>query len=276
MISNLLWQQLQARLESMTDDFKGVAGVHVEDLISGVSLSINGNELFPTASTIKIHILTQLMSKVEQGSLNLEERICVTSSMKTPGSGVIYYMQDDVELSLLNLAILMIIVSDNTATNLCIDLAGLEETNQLSRSLGLRATTLRRKMSDRRSIEENNENVATPEECSAMLKALYSGRPSKWVAEQTLTILEKPKNGMLNQALPGVRVVNKPGGMEFVRCDAGIVYLPRRPYVVSIMTKWSMLSSRATDGFIIEIARLIHETLATMDAANDYGLGIPR
>ena len=276
MTTNLLWQQLEGRLELMIAAFRGVAGVHVEDLSTGVSLSINGNELFPTASTIKIHILTQLMLKAEQGSLNLEEMICVTPAMKTPGSGVIYYMQDDVELSLLNLAILMIIVSDNTATNLCIDLAGLSETNQLSRSLGLRETTLRRKMSDRRSIEENNENVATPDECGVMLKALYSGRPTKWVSEQTLAILEKPKNGMLNQALTGVRVVNKPGGMEFVRCDAGIVYLPRRPYIVSIMTKWSMLSSRATDDFIIDIARLIHETMATMDAANDYGLGIPR
>ena len=131
-------------------------------------------------------------------------------------------------------------------------------------------------MSDGRSIEANNENVATPEECSAMLKALYSGRPSNWGAEQTLAILEKPKNGMLNQALPGTRLANKPGGMEFVRCDAGIVYLPRTPYVVSIMTKWSMLSSRATDEFIIDIARLIHETMITMDATNDYGLGIPK
>ena len=159
MTTNLLWQQLEGRLELMIADFRGVAGVHVEDLSTEVSLSINGNELFPTASTIKIHILTQLMLKVEQGSLNLEEMIRVTPAMKTPGSGVIYYMQDDVELSLLNLAILMIIVSDNTATNLCIDLAGFSETNQLSRSLGLRETTLRRKMSDRRSIEENNENV---------------------------------------------------------------------------------------------------------------------
>ena len=68
----------------------------------------------------------------------------------------------------------MIIVSDNTATNLCIDMAGIEGTNALLRDLGLTATTLRRKMQDKAAVARNDENVSTPVECITMLEHLQA------------------------------------------------------------------------------------------------------
>jgi len=277
MNSSWLWKRLENRVGHMVDQFPGVAGVCVKDLNGGSRVDIRIDEVFPTASTIKIHVLTQLLIRVERGELDLAQKICLSPDVHVPGSGVITYLEGTVELSLLDIAILMIIVSDNTATNLCIDLAGMEATNALLRELGLTRTTLQRKMQDHAAVARNEENIATPGECVAMLEWLYEGKPTPQVAERCLSILKKPKNGPLNRALPlDVPLANKPGGMERVRCDAGIVYLPRRPYAIAVMTKFGLTDPLDQERFIIDVARLVHETMVALDTTSDYGQGIPR
>ena len=276
MSKNWFWQRLEDKAGHMVEGFPGVAGVYVKDLKRGQVIAVRGDEEFPTASTIKIHVLTQLLARVERGELDLDQKIAVTPEMVVPGGGVITHLEGEVELSLLDIAILMIIVSDNTATNLCIDLAGIEATNALLRELGLKRTTLRRKMQDHAAVARNDENIATPAECVAMLETLYDGKPTPWVAERCLSILKKPKRGPLNRALPvEVPLANKPGGMERVRCDAGIVYLPRRPYAIAVMTKFSLLDALDHERFIIDVVQLVHETMAALDTSSDYGQGIP-
>jgi hypothetical protein len=71
-----------------------------------------------------------------------------------------------------------------------------------------------------------------------------------------------------------VPVANKPGGMDRVRCDAGIVYLPRRPYAVAIMTKFALCGPIEQERFVIDVGRTIHETMAVLDGTSDYGQGI--
>jgi len=276
MSKNWLWKRLEDRVGRMVEEFPGVAGVCVRDLKRGHEIAIRGDEEFPTASTIKIHVLTQLLLRVERGELDLSQKIPVTPEMHLLGSGVIAHLEGEVELSLLDIAILMIIVSDNTATNLCIDLAGIDATNVLLRELGLTRTTLRRKMQDHAAVARNEENIATPAECVAMLERLYMGKPTPWVAERCLSILKKPKRSPLKRAIPpDVLVANKPGGMERVRCDAGIVYLPRRPYAIAVMTKFSLIDALDQEFFIINVARLVHETMVALDTTNEYGQGIP-
>ena len=141
--------------------------------------------------------------------------------------------------------------------------------------MGLSATTLQRKMQDADAIAQNRENVATPAECVTMLLALHRGQPSAKVAEACLEILTKPKDGPLNRAIPpGIPVANKPGGMERVQCDAGIVFLPRAPYAVAIMSKFSMVDALQQRQFIVDIARIVHETMSTLDTTNKFGLGV--
>ena len=201
--------------------FPGVMGVCVKELSTENSIEIHGDEQFPTASTIKIHVLAQLMLRAERGELDLQEKVPVTPDLLTPGSGILTYLDGVLELTVLDLANLMIIVSDNTATNLCIDLAGMDGTNALLRQLGLTQTLLRRKMQDSEAVRRGDENVSTPVECATMLEHLYRGRPTTTVAEQCLTILKKPNRGPIQRALPGLTAASKPGGMPRVRCDAG-------------------------------------------------------
>jgi beta-lactamase class A len=276
MNSNWLWQRLQDRVRCTVEEFPGVAGVCVKDLNGGQRIDVRSDEVFPTASTIKIHVLTQLLIRVERGELDLDQMIRLTPDVHVPGSGVLAHLEGPVALSLLDVAILMVIVSDNTATNLCIDLAGMEATNALIEELGLERTRLRRKMQDHAAVARDEENVATPWECVAMLERLYEGRPTPWVAERCLSILKKPKNGFLNRAVPiDVPLANKPGGMERVRCDAGIVYLPRRPYAVAVMTKFGLVDPVEQERFVVDVARLVHETMVALDTTSDYGQGVP-
>lgn len=271
-----LWQRLEQQVRCMAGEFRGVAGVCVRDLARGDGFAVNGDEVFPTASTIKIHVLTRLLLRAERGEIDLNQPIRLTPELRVPGSGVLTYLEGPVELSMLDIAILMIIVSDNTATNLCIDWAGMDATNALLRELGLPHTTLRRKMQDQTAVAENRENIATPVECVQMLELLHRGQPTPAVAEQCLAILKKKKSGPLfNRAIPAdVALANKPGGMERVRCDAGIVYLARRPYALAVMTKFALCDPPEQERFVIDVARTVHQIMTVLDTSSDYGQGL--
>jgi GNAT superfamily N-acetyltransferase len=175
--ADLICQKLKATFQDQLAAFPGVAGIAVKSLHDGWTLHVNGDEIFPTASTIKIHILTQLLARAAADEIDLNERLTIPEALVS-GSGVLAYLDEGVELTLRNLAILMIIASDNTATNLCIDHAGIAATNTLLRQLGLTQTILRRKMMDQLAAVRELENIATPNELVAMLECLYTGQPS--------------------------------------------------------------------------------------------------
>src|SRR6185503_14222255 len=123
-------------------------GFLVKDLTSGASVAFREDEQFPSASTIKIHILTALLRAAERGELALDERISLTPDLRVAGSGVITYLEHPLELSLYDIAVLMILVSDNTATNICIQRVGMAKVNALIGEFGLKQTALRRLMQD--------------------------------------------------------------------------------------------------------------------------------
>jgi len=272
MITPLLWQRLEDKLQGLIANFPGIAGVAVKTLDAGLALAINADEIFPTASTIKIHVLTQLLVRAEAGEIDLQQRLTVQPASHVLGSGVLAYLQGPVELTLLDIAILMIIASDNTATNLCIDAAGLDATNDLLQGLGLTVTKVQRKMMDHLAAVREQENVSTPNELVTMLELLHQGKPSPWVAQQTLKILKKPKHGFIDRALPStVTIANKPGWVDGVMCDAALVYLPRRPYLVALMTKHSLCTAREQEQFLFTLAATIHEHMANLDVSNRYG-----
>ena len=272
-----LWKQLETTLKDKITTFEGVSGLAVKSLTSGKSISINGDEVFPTASTIKIHVLAKLFSLLEEGEIDLSQRIRFTENMYGAGSGVIHFLENDPEFTILDVAILMMLASDNTATNTCIDVASMEGINDLIRELGLSKTKLRRKMMDPEAINRGDENVSTPNELILMMDLLHNEKPTPKVSAQVLRIMSKPKSAYLNKAVGSkVVVANKPGGMDKVRGDTGIVYLPNNPYAVSIMSKFSMVDSIAQEGFLIDLARNIHKFMAIMEETNEFGLGLPK
>lgn len=271
----LLWAKLQQEVAQAVAEFPGVAGVAVASLRGEGSCAVQAGEVFPAASTIKLPILVQLLMRARAGEIDLAQPVTVPADGHVLGSGVVAYLAGPVTLSLLDLAILMIIVSDNTATNLCLEVAGLEATNALLDALGLPQTRVRRKMMDHLASVRELENVATPAELVELLRLLYAGQPDAQVAAQAIDILKKPKTGLLNKALPpDLSVANKPGWVEGARCDAGIVYLPRRPYAVAIMSNYAWCSDEEHEQRLIALARLIHHWMSVLDRSNRYGRAV--
>ena len=276
MTNALLWSQLQDRVRDGLADCPGVAGFCLQDLATRDTMGWHEQEVFPVASTIKIPILVTLLARAEKGELDLQERIALTSEVLVPGSGVLTYLEGPLDLSILDIAQLMIMVSDNTATNLCIDWAGMDAINELMESLGLSQTRIRRKMQDHESVARNEENVSTPADAVGLMRALYESRPSAAVAEQALAILRKPNRGPIERAMEAdVAVSNKPGGMERVRCDAGIVWLPRHPYALALMSKFGMEHPYRQENRLVAAVQLIHKYMVAIDRSSALGQGIP-
>ena len=272
MSSHLFWENLQDRLHLLVDAFPGVAGVAVRDVTGGGGLSLNGDEVFPTASTIKIHVLMQLLARAEAGEVDLAEPIVLDQQEIVQGSGVLWHLTGPLTLSLRDIATLMIIVSDNTATNVCIERADIDGTNGLLRCLGLEQTTLRRKMLDAIAAVADRENASTPNELVQTLALLHEGKPSAWVATETLAILRKPKGGFIDRGLPaGTIFASKPGHVDGALCDAALVSLPRRPYALAVMTKYAQCSDRQVEEFLAQVTETVHSAMTVWDRSNGYG-----
>lgn len=267
---------LEQRLAHLVAGFDGVAGVVVEDLACTARIAINADEVFPAASSIKIQLLAAALELHAAGEIDLDQVLVVAPEAKVSGSGVLCYLQDHVELSIRDLLTLMIIVSDNTATNMIIDLVSLERAGWFLDRWGLDGTRIARKMQDREAYAADRDNLSTPRDMVRMLRLLYEGEQlAAGVGAECLRILEKPKRGYLAAAVPpGTRVASKPGGMEFVRCDAGLIGLKRRPYAIAIMTKFCALEPHAQERWVSAVARTVYRTMAVVDAANAHGQGI--
>ena len=124
----------------------------------------------------------------------------------------------------------MVTLSDNTATNLLIDRLGMQNVAARMQALGLNGTKLRRHMMDTAAARRGDENVSTPEELVRLLQAIQKVDPA-------VELLKKPKESRLRKGLPsGVATADKPGELDGVRVDAGIVFARNRPYVFCVMT----------------------------------------
>jgi beta-lactamase class A len=275
-MSVLLMEELARRFEAVIEDFDGLMGISVKDLASGEEFHLNEDVVFPVASSIKIPILVELFNKARTGNIDLDRKVIIRDGDKVKGSGVLKEMGDGtVTLTTRDLATLMIMVSDNTATNMLIDAVGMDDVNAMLRGLGLEETRLRRKMQDHRAISEGKDNFSTPYEFARLMKRLHGHEGiDPWVCEQALSVLKKPKATPISHALPyEIEVADKDGDMPGVRCDVGVVYLPGRPYVLSIMTKdvpASDLKKLRTNEAITEVSKMTYEHFRSMTQSTTH------
>ncbi len=268
-----LKKKLEARLAEVAAGLNGVFGLAIKDLESGDLFYINENLSFPQASSIKIAVLLELFKQAEEGRLKLDTIIRLERRLMTGGSGILKELgEGTVSLSLRDLAVLMVVLSDNTATNILIDTLGMERVNGRLAALGLKGTRLNRRMMDETAAARGYENVSTPYEMMRLLEMIYRGEAlGKAQSEEVLEILSKEKRSPLRSGLPpGVKLANKPGGIPGVRCDSGIVLLPGRPYIISVMTTY-LVKEEDGEEAISRASRLAYDYFSTLARSNIHG-----
>jgi beta-lactamase class A len=269
----ILDAKFQAAVRDAEASLDGILGLALKDLKTGKTFLINEREVFPQASSIKIAILLEAFKQAEEGRLQLDEFIALEESRKVAGSGVLYYLgRPSLRLSVHDTAVLMVVLSDNTATNLLIDKVGMEAVNRRLDVLGLAKTRLRRKMMDLKAAAEGRENVSTPIEMMTLLEKLWKGDVLKEpYRKDLLEILTIPKDSPLRAGVPeGIAVAEKPGELEAVRCDSGIVQLTGRPYVICVMTTYLKHDADGNQA-ITRISRLAYEHFSRLERSSEIG-----
>jgi len=226
-IAGELQAKFERRIQDIASHVDGVVGYLIVDQSSGSRVAHLERETFPTASTIKLAIVYELFKQVEEGKLRLEETMTLERAKAVGGSGILYELGTPT-LSIRDYATLMVTLSDNTATNILMDRLGLEAIAKRMQGLGLNGTKLRRHMMDTAAARRGDENVSTPDEIVRLLQQMPAAG---------IELLKKPKESRLRKGLPpGVVAADKPGELDGVRVDAGIVYAKDRPYVFCVMT----------------------------------------
>jgi len=274
-----LWGKLESAIHDIDHELNGVLGVAIEDLNSGQKLFLREDEVFPQASSIKIAVLAELYHQNQEfgqrmpGKAKLSDLYTIQSGDLVPDSDIMGGLTPSVtRVTNRDLATIMVAVSDNSATNVLIDRVGMDNVNHLMDGLGLPHTRLRRKMMDVKAAAEGRENVSTPREMLTLLEQIYRGKVlNKEMTEDFLKVLSTHKESRIARDLPeGLRIADKPGELEGVRTDSGIVFAQNRHYVICLMTTF-LSKERDGEDAIARISAAAYSVFDRMGRASEYG-----
>ncbi len=269
-LSELLEGKTVAELRHFDEGFDGALGVTAIDLTGGRIMGIHGDTLFPQASVIKIPILARMYQAARAGKFTLDERVTIEPREAVGGSGRLQerLKSGAVTLTVRELMAAMIEWSDNTATNKCIGLAGMDEVNRMMDGLGLRHTRLRRKMMDSAAVARGEENVSTPDEMARLVEAIYRGKLVDEAASREMVELLKEVSGGMREGLPlDIETASKTGELPGARGETGIVFLEGRPFVLSVMS--AFIDDRRPP--VPEVTRIVYRYFEKLAGANAWG-----
>jgi beta-lactamase class A len=256
--------KFEKRVQEISSRVDGVVGYSIVDLTSGERIAHLDAATFPTASAIKLAIVYELFKQAEEKRIDLDEKITLDRRQAVGGTGVLVEMGTPT-LSIRDYAVLMVTLSDNTATNVLIDRLGMDRIAARMQGLGLSGTKLRRHMMDTAAARRGDENVSTPDELAKLLRAMNETMPD------AIALLKKPKENRLRKGLPeGVASADKSGELEGVRVDAGVVYAKNRPYVLCVMTTF-LKDEAEGERAIEEISRVAYEYFSRLGAGGVLG-----
>ena len=234
---------LSEALDARIAGFAGTVSLYAKNLDSGASIGIHESEKVRTASTIKLPTLVALSDAVARGDAKWTEPLMVTAAEKVTGSGVIgSEISDGVQFPLRDVANLMIVLSDNTATNMIIQRIGSDTVNAYLDKIGIHDTRLMRKVrgdgtdlkapegwSAAGKLAENQKyglGVSTPRDMVTILEKLERGElVSPEASRDILSILKRNQdNTGIRRRLGDLPIANKSGALDALRSDVGIVY----------------------------------------------------
>jgi beta-lactamase class A len=274
-LQTALHAKLEADLTRVAENLNGVLGFAIKDLSSGETFLRFPDTVFPQASSIKLTVLLELLRQAQEGRLSLDEKHTIRRSEMTVGDDepIINMLGDGtVTVTLRDLAVFMVVLSDNSATNILIDRLGMDDINAGIARLGLKETKLRRRMIDLDAARHGNENVSTPREMMTLLEKVRAGQALDAAhTEEFFRLLTLPKDSPFHKALPSnIPIADKPGALEAVRCDSAIIEIRNRPFILCVMTTY-LAGNADGERAIEEVARLTYAYFDRLSRASAYG-----
>jgi beta-lactamase class A len=278
-----------ADIAALVNSFSGVMGVAARDLISGEEISVNADVRFPTASTIKTAVMIEAYHQAAEGRLLLTAPLTLESGDKVGGSGVLNGLRDGLSLTVGDLIHLMIVLSDNTATNLLINRLGAARISERMAFYGLRDTKIfRPTFRDGRADilpeleREFGLGMTTPREMARLMALIAEGKAVSPEASAAMlaTLRRQQDRAMIPRLLPadaGLQIGNKTGTDEekhagpdgtrrHVRADAAIVTGKNVKYAIAIYARqvedrrWSVDNDALVTG--ARISQLVYDAFS--------------
>lgn len=206
---------------------------------NGDTFTHNADRKYGAASTVKIPLMVEIFRQIDRGERSLDDPYTLVDADRAAGSGVILELHTGITLTLNDLVYLMMAISDNTATNVLIDYAGMDNVTATMRELGMTQSLLGRKMKGRPAEEGEQENWATPGDYARLMQALLANQvASADSCAKMVAMLEKQQNTRrISRYLPEsdkIRWGSKTGSVRGVTNDVGFVTTDAGTLIVSI------------------------------------------
>jgi beta-lactamase class A len=243
--------QLQRQLNEMTKGYDGKVAFYSKNLATGDSVGIDADRPVQTASVIKLPLFLQAYEQVKAGKIKLDDPIELTKANQVAGSGVLPFLDPGLKLTLKDTLTLMIMLSDNTATNLTIDKVGLKPTNQMLADMGLKNTYFYKKVYVKAvepqpaDFKQFGLGKTTAREMAAVMEDIYTCKlGDRKLCDQMLFILRNQQyRAMIPRyiELPDTSedlsaIGDKIGMLDDVRNDVAFVISPKGTFVISAFT----------------------------------------
>lgn len=263
--SQKLDSKLEKKLRPLLDSFHGTAALYVENLKTGKIVAINADTIFPTASIIKVPILTALYSQIDAGKLNYNQTLLYRDSLKYGGSGLMQFFKDSSKTDIGTAAALMIDYSDNT-TSLWLQslVGGSDKVNEVLENIGLHDTR-----DNSRTNRESFRNIygwgqTTPREMATLLKLIFQKKIlTASACESMFRTMSHVyyDNFSLSQIPPYIQTASKQGMVDGSRSELVLVNAPHGDYVFYIATKDNKDQRWVVDNEAWELQRKISSVL---------------
>lgn len=247
---------LDEQIKPLVASFKGKVSLFAKNLDTGETYALNPDERVRTASTIKIAVMIEAFARVNEGKLKWTDEVVLTKEKKVGGSGILNELSDNLHLTLRDTVNLMMILSDNTATNLTLDVLTTDAVNARMESLGFKNIKIMRKVfaGGESAAGKDPENkkyglgMATPREMVLVMEKLERGEIINPAASKEMLELMKREQGRnaIGRSLPDVPVASKYGALDRLRSSVAILYTKRGRIAMAIScdempeTMWSV------------------------------------
>ncbi|MCG4580716.1 serine hydrolase [Clostridium cochlearium] len=237
------FNEMVDKIKEKINSFKGTCGVIIKNENTDEYFGHNEEEVFPAASVIKLSIILELFKKIDNKELKLEDRIILDESDKVGGFGVLKELDANLNVTIKDLATLMIILSDNVATNKLIEILDIDQINNTIKELEMKDTILGRKMMDGEAKKSGLDNYTSAKDTLIILETFLNiSNIVNLSHESTKTIIEILKKQQCNNKLPllmpqNTSLAHKTGDLSGVEHDVGILFSKLGDIIIVVLTK---------------------------------------